>query len=329
MSDIRFFSNLPKFTNSGVIGAKTPIAAETAIPSAVTAHSAENAIINSAKSLYEFFANAQSAKMGGSDMSLILKDLLGMQKDIKEFLSEVALNETAGNLSKPDLAKLLLSNQFELGKLTRFMQQNGKEALSKLFTMTANFAQSGAVAGSSQIGELIAILNACTPNADTSQVQVLKNMILLYLPWLPIGEQNSFTLEISGRKSESGGAESEDSISVMIKTVNFGNVSVLIFKNETGAISFNIKASPEFPKDKISEKIKQEAKEYNVQTEMSYEEKTNLKFPEKDKAAKTEVNVNMGNKINPFLILMTETVIRIIIETDKNFTLVEKRKEKL
>ena len=329
MSDIRFFSNLPKFTNGTVSNAKMPLPVETAVPSAVTPHSAENAIINSAKSLYEFFTNAQSAKMAGSDMSLILKDLLGMQKDIKEFLSEIVLNEKAGTITKPDLAKLLLSNQFELGKLTQFMQQNGKEALSKLFTMTANFAQSGAVAGSSQVSELIAILNACTPNADTSQAQILKNMILLYLPWLPIGEQNAFTLEIGGGKSEGEGAESEDSISVMIKTVNFGNVSVLIFKNETGSVSFNIKASKDFPKDKISEKIKQEAKEYNVQTEMSYEEKTNLKFPDKTKNAKTEVNVNMGNKINPFLILMAETVIRIIIETDKNYTLVETRKEKL
>lgn len=322
---------MPKFVNGGINNARMPAQVEiTPMPQpAVTPQAAENAIINSAKSLYEFFANAQSARLAGADMSMVLKDMLGMQKDIKEFLSNVALNQVTENITKPDLAKLLLGNQFDLSKLTQFMQQNGKEALSKLFSMTAKFAQSGAVARSSQISEFIAILNACTPNADTSQVQVLKNMMLLYLPWLPLGEQNSFTLEIGGGKKEGGGAESEDSITVMIKTVNFGNVSVLIFKNEAGAISFNIKASPDFPKDEIKEKIKLEAKDYNVQTEMSYEEKENLKFPEKGENAKTEVTVNTGNKINPFLILMAQSVIRIIIETDKNFSLVENRKEKL
>lgn len=332
MNDINFFSNIPRFVNGGINGAKMAHGAEMIpIPQAavVTPQTAENALINSAKSLYEFFANAQSAKMYGSDMSLILKDMLGMQKDINEFLSNVALNQITENISKPDLAKLLMSSQFDISKLTQFMQQNGKEALSKLFTMTANFAQSGSVARSSQISEFIAIINACTPNADTSQVQVLKNMMLLYLPWLPLGEQNSFTLEIGSGKTDGSGAEIEDSITVLIKTVNFGNVSVLIYKNEIGAISFNIKASSEFPKDKISEKIKQEAKDYNIQTEMIYEEKESLKLPEKSENTETEVNVNTGNKINPFLILMAQTVIKVIIDTDKNFSLVENRKEKL
>ena len=115
----------------------------------------------------------------------------------------------------------------------------------------------------------------------------------------------------------------------MIKTVNFGNVSVLIFKSEASTINFNIKASPEFPKEEVTEKIKAEAKDYNVQTELAYEEKQNVQPLPKSENAKTEVNVNTGIKINPFLILMAQTIIRVIIETDKNFSLVENRKEQL
>lgn len=324
-------NNIPRFVNTGIHSAKTPQPVEM-MPSpqvAANIQTAEKTLINSVKSLYEFFANAQSVRMTGQDMSLILKDMLGMQKELNEFLSNTMLNRTAENLTKSDLATLLLNSRLDLGKLSMFMQQNGKEALSKLFTMTANFAQSGSVARPAQLSELIAVLNACTPNADTSQVQVLKNMILLYLPWLPLGEQNSFQLEIGGKNSENGGEESEDSITVMIKTVNFGNVSVLIFKGENATINFNIKASSDFPKDEVTEKIKDEAKDYNVETELAYEEKESILQAEKPNAAKTEVNINTGIKINPFLILMAQTVIRVIVETDKNFSLAEKRKEKL
>ena len=332
MNNINFNpNNMAGFINHGIQNARTPAPVDmmpTPQPS-VSPQMAENLLMNSAKSLYDFFANAQSVRMTGSDMSLVLKDMLGMQKEITEFLSNSILNQTAESLSKSDLAKLLLNSQFDLGKLSQFMQQNGKEALSKLFTMTANMAQSGSVARSPQISELIAVLNACTPHADTSQVQVLKNMILLYLPWLPLGEQNAFTLEIGKGNSEGEGGESEDSVSVMIKTVNFGNVSVLIFKSEASTINFNIKASPEFPKEEVTEKIKAEAKDYNVQTELAYEEKQNVQPLPKSENAKTEVNVNTGIKINPFLILMAQTIIRVIIETDKNFSLVENRKEQL
>lgn len=324
-------NNIPKFVNTGIRSAKTPAPVDI-MPSphtAVNIQTAEKTLVNSVKSLYEFFANAQSAKMTGRDMSFILKDMLGMQKELNEFLSNTVLNQTAENLTKSDLAKLLLNTKIDLGKLSQFMQQNGKEALSKLFTMTANFAQSGSVARPAQLSELIAVLNACTPNADTSQVQVLKNMILLYLPWLPLGEQNSFQLEIGGGKSENGAEENEDSITVMIKTVNFGNVSVLIFKGENATINFNIKAGSDFPKDEVTEKIKQEAKDYNVETELAYEAKESIPQTEKTEQAKTEVNINTGIKINPFLILMAQTAIRVIVETDKNFSLVENRKEKL
>ena len=324
-------NGMPRFTNTGISSAKTSAAAEITPPhqAAANIQTAENLINNSAKSLYEFFTNIQSLRMSGRDMSLVLKEMLGMEKDLNEFLSNMVLKQAPENLNKSDLAQLLLNSQFELGKLSEFMQKNGKEALSKLFTMTADFAQSGTVARPPQLTEFIAVLNACTPNTDTSQVQVLKNMILLYLPWLPLGEQNGFSLEIGGAKSEEGQEAGQDSISIMIKTVNFGNVGVIIFKDEGSTINFNIKACPDFPKDEATEKIKSETKDYNIRTSLVYEEKTAVYQTEKPENAKTEVNINMGIKINPFLILMAETVIRIIIEIDKNFSLVENRKEKL
>lgn len=286
-------------------------------------------ITQSARSLYQFFANAQSAQMKGAEMSLVLKDLLSMQKDIEAFLTNITNNRAAELMTKADVAKLLMNSQLDLSQLKTFMQQNGKESLAKLFNMTANFAQSGAVARSSQMSEIIAILNACTPGADTSQVQVLKNMMLLYLPWLPLGEQN-FKLDIGhSAGGEEDGQDGEDTVTVLISTIHFGNVHVLIFKTDKSAIGFNISASPDFPKDKVIEQLQLEAKDYNIQAEVNFEKKQSLENKKTTGETKTQVSVNTSKHINPFLILMAQTAVRIIIELDKNAAVIDSRKAKL
>lgn len=327
---INFNPNNARFVNTNMNTAKA-VAAEvvsTVVQQAVVQNT-QQFVNQSAKSLYQFFANLQaSQQLQANEMSLVLKDLLNMQKDMESFLTTMADNRALTQLAKPDVAQLLMNSQMDLGKLMAFMQQNGKDALGKLFNMTAKFAPTGNMTTGSQMGELIAILNACTPKADTQQVQVLKNMMLLYLPWLPLGEQN-FSIEI-GTKSENGeeGIAGEDTITILIQTVNFGNVQVLIFKNDS-TINFNITAGDIFPKEKVMELLKAEAKDYNVQTEMSFEKKEVLGKVKKPENAQTQVSVNTSQHVNPFLILMAQTAVRIIIDIDKNASLIENRKAKL
>lgn len=327
---INFNPNNARFVNTNMNTAKA-VAAEvvTTVVQQAVVQNTQQFVNQSARSLYQFFANLQaSQQLQTNEMSLVLKDLLNMQKDMESFLTTMADNRALAQLAKPDVAQLLMNSQMDLSKLMAFMQQNGKEALGKLFNMTAKFAPTGNMTTGSQMSELIAILNACTPKADTQQVQVLKNMMLLYLPWLPLGEQN-FSIEI-GTKSENGedGADGEDTITILIQTVNFGNVQVLIFKSDS-TINFNISAGDIFPKEKVMELLKLEAKDYNVQTEMSFEKKEILSKVKKPENAQTQVSVNTSQHVNPFLILMAQTAVRIIIDIDKNASLIENRKEKL
>ena len=327
---INFNPNNARFVNTNMNTAKA-VAAEvvTTVVQQAVVQNTQQFVNQSTRSLYQFFANLQaSQQLQTNEMSLVLKDLLNMQKDMESFLTTMADNRALAQLAKPDVAQLLMNSQIDLSKLMAFMQQNGKEALGKLFNMTAKFAPTGNMTTGSQMSELIAILNACTPKADTQQVQVLKNMMLLYLPWLPLGEQN-FSIEI-GTKSENGenGADGEDTITILIQTVNFGNVQVLIFKSDS-TINFNISAGDIFPKEKVMELLKLEAKDYNVQTEMSFEKKEILSKVKKPENAQTQVSVNTSQHVNPFLILMAQTAVRIIIDIDKNASLIENRKEKL
>lgn len=327
---INFNPNNARFVNTNMNTAKA-VAAEvvTTVVQQAVVQNTQQFVNQSTRSLYQFFANLQaSQQLQTNEMSLVLKDLLNMQKDMESFLTTMADNRALAQLAKPDVAQLLMNSQIDLSKLMAFMQQNGKEALGKLFNMTAKFAPTGNMTTGSQMSELIAILNACTPKADTQQVQVLKNMMLLYLPWLPLGEQN-FSIEI-GTKSENGenGADGEDTITILIQTVNFGNVQVLIFKSDS-TINFNISAGDIFPKEKVMELLKLEANDYNVQTEMSFEKKEILSKVKKPENAQTQVSVNTSQHVNPFLILMAQTAVRIIIDIDKNASLIENRKEKL
>lgn len=327
---INFNPNNARFINTNINTAKA-VAAEvvnTVVQQAVVQNT-QQFVNQSARSLYQFFANLQaSQQLQANEMSLVLKDLLNMQKDIESFLTTMADGRAAAQMSKADIAQLLMNSQMDLSKMMAFMQQNGKEALGKLFNMTAKFAPTGNMATGSQMGELIAILNACTPKADTQQVQVLKNMMLLYLPWLPLGEQN-FSIEIgtSSKNGEEGGG-GEDSVSILIQTVNFGNVQVLIFKSDS-TINFNITAGDLFPKDEVIDLLKAEANDYNVQTEMSFEKKEVLNKPKKPDNAQTQVSVNTSSQVNPFLILMAQLAVKIIIDIDKNASLLENRKSKL
>lgn len=326
---INFNPNNARFVNTQMNTAKAVAAdvVNTVVQQAVVQNT-HQFVNQSAKSLYQFFSTLQAAQLKSNEMSFVLKDLLNMQKDIETFLTSMADNRALAQMTKPDVAQLLMNSQMDLGKLMAFMQQNGKEALGKLFNMTAKFAPTGNITTGSQMGELIAILNACTPKADTQQVQVLKNMMLLYLPWLPLGEQN-FSIEI-GTTSKNGddGADGEDTVTVLIQTVNFGNVQVLIYKSDA-SINFNITAGDIFPKDEVIKLLKAEAKDYNVQTEMTFEKKEVLGKIQKPDNANTQVSVNTSRHINPFLILMAQSAVRIIIDIDKNATLLENRKAKL
>ncbi len=286
-------------------------------------------IEQSAKNMYQFFDNLKSIRMQNSELSIILKDLFGMQKDLDTFLASITNQVKQEILTKSDLAKILINSSIDTDKLKNILQQNGKEALSKLFNITANYSQTEAAARSSQVNEIISILNACTPNSDTSSAQVLKNMMLLYLPWLPINGQN-FTLEISQSHSgEDDGKTCEDFVTILISTVNFGNVQVLIFKTEKSSICFNIKASSVFPKEDIIKQLQAETQQYNILSEINYEKQEHLSNKTSSSQPKTNVLVNTGKHINPFLILTAQITIKVIIEFDKNASLIENRKEKL
>lgn len=269
-------------------------------------------------------AQSQLAQLNNVEKTALLKELINLPKDIKDFLVMMTAESQTEILNNEQLANTLLANNLDLSKVAVFIQQNGKEAVTKIFQLIANFNQMGVRTNISELSEMTAIINACIPTADAPQLQTLKNIMLLYLPWLPLGEQNSFNLEI-GKKSNGDEEEiSDDSVTILIATENFGNVQVVLFKSGKEAINIQISCSKEFPKEEVEKALMLESKDYNIHTGIAFDEKENLS-KEKKEYSKTQVSLNTSPGVNPFLILMAHSVIKIIIGIDKSDSLRQNR----
>ena len=273
----------------------------------------------------------QQTQLNGADKSTYVKDLLNLPQTMEDFLLLMTSNstssgaKTAANLSSNDLASILLASNLDLSKMAALLQQNGKEALSKLIQMTAKFNQMGLSMKNDQMNELASVINASVSTAGASQNQALKSFLLLYLPWLPLGENTNFSIEIgSGAPEEEG--ESDDSVTILISTENFGNVKIVLFKQGNKAISMQIACSKEFPKEFVEKAIEVQAQNYNVQAGIAFEEKQ-VEKPKKQEQSQTQVSLNTSPGVNPFLILMAHAVIKIVIGVDKAQSLSEDRKK--
>lgn len=267
---------------------------------------------------------AQLAQLNNLDKNLLLKDLFNLPKDIKDFL--LMMSDTNSKaLSNQEITNLLTNGSLDLSKLMLFIQQNGKEALSKLFQMVANYNQLGATVKQDQLSELTALINACVAGAAEKDSQALKTMMLLYLPWLPLTDNKAFKLEIEN--SIGAEASRDDSITILISTINFGNIQVLLTKPDKCSIGVNITCSQEFPVEKIKLAISEEAVNYNVQANIS--ESIIEKADNKIQDSQLQISMKVSPGVNPFLILMANSVIKVITAVDNADNIRQARKEML
>lgn len=248
--------------------------------------------------------------LGSMDRSLYIKDLMNLPKEMEELLVIIQKNLAANK----DLPKLLTTN-IQLSQIAELIQQNGKEALNKLVLAMANASKQG-ITDLSQIKETMKLINASVAAAgqqDNAAI-ILKNFMLLYLPWLPLKEGVDFELEIGGSDDEEEGAET--SITIMISTINYGNVQITLVLVGGNSVSIIINCSEKFPKEELLERIKAESKSHALKSNVSFEQKE----MKKDENAPRQAKVSLSNlkEVNPFLLLMANALIRHTIDLDNN-----------
>jgi hypothetical protein len=265
----------------------------------------QSAMLNSFNSA--MLANMKMNDLSGFQRTLYLKDLMNLPKELEEVLVLIQNKNT----TTTDLSKLLNTN-INLATLAELMQQNGKEAMNKLILVMSNSSKQG-LNDLSQIKDAIKLINASVSVAGQDNPnQILKSFMLLYLPWLPLKEGVDFDLEIETSGEENEG--SEISITILISTRNYGNVKATLVLLGGVSLSLIVNCSEKFPKEELLKRINAESKSHSMQTTITFEQNETKKNENNTRQAK----ISMSNltKVNPFLLLMANAVIRHTIDLD-------------
>ena len=269
----------------------------------------------------EFLFNAEVNELEQQQTTQMVKELFQLPKDFTEFL-QLATKANPQN----QIGDLLLAF-LDLIDVQGMLQQNGKNALSKLFQMIAEFNKLGVQMKSQEITELAKLINTAIRQTTSTDVQTLKTVMLLYLPWLPLTDNEAFKLEITQKKDDDV-SDSEDSITLLITTVNYYNVQASIAKNGNESVNVNVICSDEFPSSELESGLAEKSVKFNVP--INFEAKVQENMPkEKNEERKMKIFMNTSPGVNPFLLLIANSVLNIVHKIDDMDSLREKRSQQI
>lgn len=249
----------------------------------------------------------QLEMLNSLDKGALVKDLMNLPKDFGQLIS-MFTTAPNGNMQNAFL---------DVSKLINFLQQNGETGKQNLLNLIVTINKAG-FTQTEQLKELGFIINACMPSSQNSNATVMKNLILLYLPWLPLGEGMGFDIEVRNSQEQESG-EDDDSVMIYIQTLNFGSIKVLLKVENKTKVLLQISCAENFPKNIAEKRFKDEVQTFNIKTEFDYSlSKQDKKSDDLEKNAQTRVNVDTSRHINPLLMMAAHSIIKIVFEIDKN-----------
>lgn len=273
----------------------------------------QNELINT--QLQESILQTQEAlkEFTQSDKASLIKNMLNLPEELKDLLK--LLSNKKERLTNTEFMKLLSS-----------LNINGKEASAKLSKLLVILGSNN-LKGAEKIQDISNIIAAFSAGTAQNASQLMKNIILLYLPWLPIGESNNFDIGLRETETNKGDSNEEnsesDNVVIFIQTVNYSNIKVTLYKEQRQDVKMFIECVASFPKEELTSKIKGDAQKLNVHAQIDFAENKNKNQTKNDEQ---DFNVNVSKFINPYLILMAQAVIKAVIEIDKHTSLIEARK---
>lgn len=253
----------------------------------------------------------------------MLKELLQLPKNMEQLLAQLT---TKNAEVSQKTALLLLSSTLNTADLSSLLKNNSKDALNNLYQMLAQYNQAGVNVKGDQLTDLAKLISFVSTSTGT-EVQALKTMLLMYLPWLPLTDPNAFKLEVGNSGSDSIQG-SDDSVSVLISTENYGNLQADIYKTEEDGIKIQLISSQTFPQKDFIVFMQEESKKYNININLDMAQKEAFNKDQLEKS-ETQVFFNTSPGVNPFLLVISCSVIKCVHLIDEKENLREQRKEKL
>ena len=253
-----------------------------------------------------------------------IKDLLNLPRDFQSFINQIQNMNTE---TAKSFAKILTDGKINLSALTELLAGNSKEAVQKLMMtiMTVSKMGSNNVSG---LKELMAMFSVSANSSDSTQT--VKNLLMLYLPWLPLSIRNEMNLDfdidifdkIQGADPDK--EENIETIKIMIETANYGNVLAELEMAPNFEVDVYITAIESFPESEVLKRFNEENKKNSIRSNTKIEK---TKDPENSQEFKQNVKITSSNFVSPKLVQMAHSLIKIIIEVDYSNFIINEEEE--
>ena len=253
-----------------------------------------------------------------------IKDLLNLPRDFQSFINQIQNMNTE---TAKSFAKILTDGKINLSALTELLAGNSKEAVQKLMMtiMTVSKMGSNNVSG---LKELMAMFSVNANSSDSTQT--VKNLLMLYLPWLPLSIRNEMNLDfdidifdkIQG--ADPNEEENIETIKIMIETANYGNVLAELEMAPNFEVDVYITAIESFPESEVLKRFNEENKKNSIRSNTKIEK---TKDPENSQEFKQNVKITSSNFVSPKLVQMAHSLIKIIIEVDYSNFIINEEEE--
>ena len=241
-----------------------------------------------------------------------------LQEEVSQELKQLQTQE-AVQIAQKQVAAKVLPSRVNLSVLNSQIQQHSKQALNNLVLEMSTATRQG-ITDTRPIQDTISLINSSiSASSQDDTALAIKNLMLLYLPWLPLEEGVGFKLDVTTKKAEPP-KEDDTSISIMITTKNYGNIGAEINLLTTNSVDIFITCDKTFPKEELLKRLNHDSKEHSMTASIGVEEISQQNSLEPD-VQKAKVNLSNVTTINPYLLLMSHSFIRHAIEIDINTTM--------
>ncbi len=258
------------------------------------------------------FCNSSAFQIEDELILKYIKSLLNMPDSIEKFIEQLNTNTDCEALLNQK-ARIIVENMIDVALLSKFLNENSKSALQKIFTTISQALNCGLndTAQLRQIMDILSSLSRITSNPDCNCV---KELLLLYLPFDMYTPERIYTHDTLANAQETN---AEPKLSILFETVNFSNFSCeLEILNNLLYIKFN--SINNFPFEKCR-KI----------TEFLLN-KANIRCAIENVVKKENVNTNNNSKQNfkivssaklPInMVLSAHLIIKTVFKIDKDFS---------
>ena len=210
-----------------------------------------------------------------------------------------------------DAMELLFTGLINLKELSHTIKHGGHDARSKLIIAMANASRQGI--NNSQITTTMKMVSESMAAKENQPSQILKNIMLLYLPWYPLPNGVGFNLSI---ETLPGKSDFSSLLKIYIQTKNYGNVNSSLVLLTGNTVDMNIQCNDVFPKDDLLTRMKDITDNHTMQSNITVEERINQVNEFENQEAK--VNMSSTYELNPYLLLMAHSFIKNTIIIDSS-----------